>query len=152
MYRRSVSGDEPVPEVAALMQAFLDAVSFTAGDRPDLGRLRGLLVPGAQFVKATRAELEISGVEAFIAPRQALVDEGRLTAFSERETEAVTQRFGRVAHRLSTYAKDGTQDGVAFSGLGVISTQAVETPDGWRISAMAWDDERPGLTLADRAG
>ena len=32
----------------------------------------------------------------------------------------------------------------------MISTQYVRTPVGWRISAMAWDDERPGLTLPQR--
>jgi len=29
----------------------------------------------------------------------------------------------------------------------VISTQFIKTPEGWKMSAMAWDDERPGLSL-----
>jgi hypothetical protein len=29
----------------------------------------------------------------------------------------------------------------------MVSTQFVKTPAGWKMSAMAWDDERPGLTL-----
>ena len=33
---------------------------------------------------------------------------------------------------------------------GIISTQFVKTTAGWRISAMAWDDERPGLTIPSR--
>jgi len=32
----------------------------------------------------------------------------------------------------------------------VITTQFVRTPAGWRISAMAWDDEREGLAVPDR--
>jgi hypothetical protein len=41
-------------------------------------------------------------------------------------------------------------NGQAFAARGVISTQFVSTPTGWRISAMAWDDERPGLALPAR--
>jgi len=29
----------------------------------------------------------------------------------------------------------------------MISTQFIFTPAGWRMSSMAWDDERPGLEL-----
>jgi len=39
--------------------------------------------------------------------------------------------------------------GVPFGARGMISTQFVMTPAGWKISAMAWDDERPGLTIPD---
>jgi hypothetical protein len=31
----------------------------------------------------------------------------------------------------------------------VIAIQFIRT-GGWRISAMAWDDERPGLTIPER--
>jgi hypothetical protein len=29
----------------------------------------------------------------------------------------------------------------------MISTQFILTPAGWKISAMAWDDEHPGLSI-----
>jgi hypothetical protein len=31
----------------------------------------------------------------------------------------------------------------------MISTQFIHTPQGWKVSSMAWDDERPGLQLPD---
>jgi hypothetical protein len=34
----------------------------------------------------------------------------------------------------------------------MISSQFVLTPDGWKMSAMAWDDERPGLSIVERDG
>jgi hypothetical protein len=66
--------------------------------------------------------------------------------------EAIRKLFidGDVAHRMSTYAKRGVRDGAAFAARGVISTQFVRTTDGWRMSSMAWDDERPGLPLPER--
>jgi hypothetical protein len=36
------------------------------------------------------------------------------------------------------------------SAKGVTFTQFIATPAGWKMTVMAWDDERPGLDLADR--
>jgi len=39
-------------------------------------------------------------------------------------------------------------NGEAFAARGVIFTQFVRTPAGWRMSAMAWDDEHScGVSL-----
>ncbi len=92
---------------------------------------------------------EVAGVAEFIAPRQRAVDSGELAWFRETEIDGVSAAFGNVAHRLSRYRKEGRRDGVDFTGRGMISTQFVRTPAGWRISVMAWDDERPGLTLPE---
>ena len=59
----------------------------------------------------------------------------------------MTEIFGNVAHRFSGYTKRGTLDGTAFEWRGAIATQLVRTTGGWRMSAMAWDDEREGLTV-----
>jgi hypothetical protein len=75
------------------------------------------------------------------------VDRGELAWFEEVEIDGVTSSFGNVAHRFSRYEKVGRRDGADFAGRGMISTQFVHTPAGWRISSMAWDDERPGLAI-----
>ena len=136
-------------ELAALTAAFLAAVTFAPGERPDYAAIRGLFIEQGVLIKNI-GTLEITTVDEFIAPRQALVDSGALTEFEERELAQITEVFGNVAHRMSTYSKRGVQDGVRFEARGVISTQFVFTPSGWRMSAMAWDDERPGLVMPDR--
>ena len=136
-------------ELAALTAAFLAAVTFTPGERPAYGTIRDLFIPQGVLIKNV-GEPEITTVDEFIAPRQALVDSGALTEFEERELAHITEVFGNVAHRMSTYAKSGVQDGVRFEARGVISTQFIFTPSGWRMSAMAWDDERPGVALPIR--
>ena len=80
-------------------------------------------------------------------PRAAMVRAGELTRFREVELSETTVVFGNVAHRFSAYAKSGMMKGIPFEGRGMISSQFVLTPDGWRMSAMAWDDERPGLSI-----
>ena len=128
-----------------LIPAFFDAVSFEAGGAPGYGRIRELFIPEGLLIRAG----EVSDVEAFIAPRQATFDSGALTEFSETELAGRTDVFGNVAHRLCGYAKRGVLNGEAFAARGVISTQFVLGAEGWRISSMAWDDEREGLTVPD---
>ena len=93
---------------------------------------------------------EISNVRQFIEPRQRMVDAGELTNFKEVETAEIAEIFGNVAHRFSTYKKYGINKGAAFEGRGIISIQFIMTETGWKISSMAWDDERAGLTIPDR--
>jgi len=134
-------------ELDALAAAFFEAVSFEPGGTPPYGKIHGLFIATGLLIKNTASTPEISTVAQFIAPRQALVDSGALTRFKEWELSEATQIFGNIAHRYSAYGKAGTQGGKSFEARGVISTQFIKTPEGWKMSAMAWDDERPGLAL-----
>ncbi|MFS2034866.1 hypothetical protein ACEN8I_12650 [Polaromonas sp. CT11-55] len=134
-------------ELDHLAARFFRAVSFEAGEAPSYGDIHGLFIATGLLIKNTASTPEISSVAEFIAPRQALVDSGALTRFKEWELSQTTQIFGNIAHRYSAYGKAGTQGGKAFEARGVISTQFIKTPEGWKMSAMAWDDERPGLSL-----
>jgi hypothetical protein len=137
-------------EFERLVRAFFQSVSFNAGDKPRYAQIYELFIPEGKLIKNNLESPEISSIEQFIEPRQKLVDAGDLTSFEEVERAEITEVFGNIAHRLSTYEKRGTLHGKAFEGRGVISTQFIRTPAGWRISSMAWDDERPGLTIPAR--
>ena len=134
-------------ELDSLSTRFFRAVSFEPGGKPAYDNIHSLFIPAGLLIKNTASTPEISTITGFIAPRQALVDSGALTRFKEWELSEITQVFGNIAHRYSAYGKAGTQDGKAFEARGVISTQFIKTPGGWKMSAMAWDDERPGLSL-----
>jgi len=137
-------------ELGRLLDGFFQAVSFRPGQRPRYDRIPALFVPDGWLIRGGAGAPEISTVPQFVASRQHLFDAGRLTAFEEVESAAVTEVFGAVAHRFSTYAKRGVRDGEPFAGDGVISTQFIRTPAGWRMTSMAWDDERPGLEIPAR--
>jgi hypothetical protein len=119
---------------------------------PTYDGIRSLFIDSGLLIKAIGAEPEISTIEQFIAPRVALVKQGQLTRFREWELSETTEIFGNVAHRFSAYAKTGTLKGIPFEARGMISTQFISTPAGWRMCAMAWDDERPGLSIPNRLG
>jgi hypothetical protein len=134
-------------ELDRLTTEFFRAVSFEEGEMPPFDNLHGLFIDAGLLIKNVSSKPEISTVSQFIEPRQASVRSGELTRFNEAELSEATEIFGNVAHRFNSYAKSGTMKGVPFSARGMISTQFIRTPAGWRISAMAWDDERPGLSL-----
>jgi hypothetical protein len=134
-------------ELDRLTADFFRAVTFEADGAPQYDKIYALFIEAGLLIKNTGATPEISSVREFIEPRAAMVRAGQLTRFREVELSETTVVFGNVAHRFSAYAKSGTMKGVPFEGRGMISSQFVLTPDGWKMSAMAWDDERPGLTL-----
>jgi hypothetical protein len=134
-------------ELDRLMDEFFRAVSFAPGERPHYDDIYQLFIESGLLIKNSLSTPEISSVAQFIEPRQATVSAGELTSFREIELYENTQIFGNVAQRFSAYAKFGTMNGVSSAARGMIATQFIRTPAGWKISAMAWDDERPGLTL-----
>jgi hypothetical protein len=106
-------------------------------------------------IKCTPFAPEISTLAQFIEPRRAVRLSAELTRFHVAELDETTEVFGHVAHCFSAYVKSGTTKGVAFKARGMICTQFVCTPDGWKMSAVTWDDERLGPAMAsqyDRGG
>lgn len=134
-------------EIEGIVRAFFAA--FTSG--PDssarLDTLKSMFLPGALIIRTCGMEPAVYGVEEFIAPRAALLSDGRLVGFREWAVSGRTDLFGDIAHWFGSYAKAGVQDATPFTGRGMKSLQFVRTPEGWRISAAAWDDERDGLTI-----
>ena len=135
-------------ELHRLISAFFHAVSFEPGGKPSYASISALFIERGLLIKNVSSTPEISSVCEFIEPREALVRSGMLTRFHESELWESTVIFGNVAHRFSAYTKAGISDGTSFEARGVITTQFVKTLGGWKISAMAWDDERPGLSIA----
>jgi hypothetical protein len=130
-----------------LSAEFFRAVSFEAGEAPHYRNIHALFIDSGLLIKNSGPTPEALSVDMFIESRQSQVDAGELTRFHEAELAETTEIFGNVAQRFSAYEKSGTLKGVPFGTRGMISTQFILTPVGWRISAMAWDDERPGLSI-----
>lgn len=138
-----------VGQILALVRCFFTA--FTSGDGTSarLAALRAAMLADAVIVRTCGQLPAVYDVESFIAPRQTLLTDGSLVDFSERATTGRVDVFGDIAHWFGRYTKDGLFHGQPYPGGGMKSMQFVRTGDGWRISAAAWDDERPGLTPTD---
>ncbi len=145
--RRDLEAD--TADIDALVGTFFAAFTSGPGCPRRLRALRELFVPGAIIVRTCGLEPAVYDVDGFIAPRLALLTGGSLTDFHEWEVTGQTELFGDIAQRFSRYAKAGVQGGTPFTGRGMKTLQFVRTAAGWRISAAAWDDERPGSALPE---
>jgi len=128
-------------ELDRLTRTFLSAFTNTGGTAPRTHLIREVFVPDGVIVNNAGAEPVRTGVEGFIAPRERILTDGTLTEFSEWEVSDRTEIIGSVAHRPSHYRKSGILNGERFEGSGHKSIQFIRTPDGWRMSALAWDDD-----------
>lgn len=131
--------------VAAFFAAFVSGSDCDAR----LDALPELFLPEAVIVRTCGGEPLAYTVDEFIAPRRALLTSGTLTDFSEWPLSGELEIFGDIAHWFGSYAKQGSQNGESFTGRGMKTIQFVRTAAGWRISAAAWDDERPGLLVTE---
>jgi hypothetical protein len=123
-----------------LTAEFYRCVSFKWGRRPPYADLYGLFKPSALLIWNAQPAPKIFTLSQFIERRQKIIDSGVLTTIKELEVAESTEIFGNVAQRLSSYEKTGKRKGKLFHTYGMISTQFVVTPAGWKISAMARDE------------
>ncbi len=128
-------------EIDALVAAFFAVFDNRDGIRVDLDQLRTLCISQALLIKAVGPTPEICDLDAFIAPRERLLSAGTLVDFHEQELSARTKIFGNIAQRWCRYRKAGVLEGRAFATEGTKGLQFLRTPQGWRISAVLWDDE-----------
>lgn len=137
--------------IQEVVDAFFGAFVSGPGCAERMDRLRALLIEQAVIVRTCGLQPAVMTVEEFIAPREALLTGGSLTHFREWPVQGRVEVFGDIAHWFGSYAKAGTQEGEPFTGRGMKTIQLVRMPDGWRISAAAWDDERDGVSLPSDA-
>jgi len=128
-------------QIEEVVRTFFTAFTSGAGVESRLDGLRDVLLPEALVVRTCGAPMSYD-VAGFIEPRRELLTSGRVTDFREWEVDGTTEVYGDVAHRWCSYAKAWTEDGAQRTGAGAKSIQLVRTGAGWRISAVAWDDER----------
>ncbi|MFI0960472.1 DUF4440 domain-containing protein [Streptomyces sp. NPDC021080] len=126
-------------EIDVVTAEFFGAFDNRGGKAADVARIRRLVLPEGVIVK-TGPEFTVYSVDEFIEPRRRLLADGRLVEFSEWETSERTEIADDVASRTSEYRKSGILDGEPFEGGGTKTIQFVRTPQGWRITAVAWYD------------
>lgn len=115
-----------------------------------LQRIHDLFIPQGIIVKTCGPDLEVSTLSEFIAPREILLNDGGLVDFCEREEWETTEIFGNIAQRFLVYRKTGVLHGERFDTRGMNTIQFVRKDGDWKMSALAWDDERNGVVIPAR--
>ena len=104
---------------------------------PDARQMRTGVDDGRPWIKAMTAEEYRVNASELLRDRP----------FFEVEIGRSIQRFGNIAHVLSTYEAREHPDDPAVERRGVNSIQCYHDGERWWIVNMIWDNERPGLRL-----
>ncbi len=134
-------------DIDKLVDGFFSLFSVKKGTKADLSAIFNLFISEGLIVKSSSINPEIYNLQQFIEPREKMFNDGILSDFREEEFFEKTEIFGNIAHRLSIYKKSGFMNGQIFENRGIKTLQFVKTSCGWKISSVAWDDERDGFKI-----
>ncbi|WP_418955352.1 GNAT family N-acetyltransferase [Streptomyces tritici] len=142
-WRRTPPPSPAERAVDAAARAFFASFTRRPGEPVDLAAARRVLAPDAVIERvAADGTVDRGDVDAFLAPRLALLNGPSLTEFREVEAAATTLVAGPRAVRTSQYVTYGVRDGEPFSAWGRKVLQFRASADGaWLIESLLWTDE-----------
>ena len=141
----------PRPDDVATPEAIVDAayaaIARAPGEPFQWDRFRSLFLPGARLVPNTE---QTGGAFRVLTPEEFITwidgfsdgvigtpdDQG----FEETGVHAVVERYGDIAHVMSTYEKHLWGDDEIL-GRGINSFQLVHNGGRWWIAGIVWDEE-----------
>ena len=144
--------DRDKQSIEALTTELFRIFSPTPGATVSLQRIHDLFIPQGIIVRTCGPNTEVFSISEFIAPRERMLNDGTLVDLREHEEWETTEIFGNVAQRFLAYRKTGVLHGEQFDTRGMQTIQFVRKDGEWKMSAMAWDDERDGVVIPELAG
>jgi len=143
---------EPVvhtTEEAAIKKAVDDAykfISFEKGGQVHFEDVKKYFMREAQLSNFRNDTLEVMNITQYMDVYKEMLKSNSIQSFYEEEIAGTTEQFGRIAHRISTYATYiNTKDSVAERGVN--SFQLIKTAEGWKVSGILWDVESAALKI-----
>ena len=145
-----------VASVDAIVRAVYDVISGDAGEERDWDRFRSLFVPDARLMpvsteegengRRTNSINEMSPAQFAERTNQFFAAEG----FYEVETGNVTETYGDIAHRFSSYASFRTEEDTEPFDGGINSFQLMNDGERWWILTIFWQGEAAAGPIPDR--
>lgn len=129
-------------EINKLTTTFFNLFTNTNGKVPNVKKIKDLFISDGMIISNTNGNPEIYNLEKFIIPREKVLTDGTLSDFLESEISHKTEIFGNVAHRFSLYEKSGKLNGIYFESKGVKTIQFIKVNEEWKMSSVAWSDEK----------
>jgi len=136
-------------EEAAIKKAVDDAykfISFEKGGQVHFEDVKKYFMRQAQLSNFRNDTLKVMSITEFMDAYKEMLRSNTIQSFYEEEIAGTTEQFGRIAHRISTYATYiNTRDSVAERGVN--SFQLIKTAEGWKVSSILWDVESSTLKI-----
>jgi hypothetical protein len=137
-----------VPDDAAITKAVHDAYSCICfkNSNPAYDSIKNYFIPEAQLINFRTDRAEVTTLPQFVDLYRQFLQTNKVTLFYEEEIAGRNEQFGNIAHRISSYKTFVNQMDSAFE-RGVNSFQLIKTPNGWKVSSIIWDVEKPQLPI-----
>jgi len=124
-------------------------ISFHKGGLPDVKELKQLFIEGGQLINNSREYPTIYTIDSFIEAYTAQLNSGTIWQLKEIETHAVTEEFGKIAHRFSTYSLFINDQDKPLS-RGINSIQLIKQDDVWKVTCLIWDEQKESLLIPEK--
>lgn len=133
-----------VTSIDGIVKAFYEVISGKPGEPRQWSRDKTLYAPDVRFVAMSaengKARASIMKHDQYVnSSNEFFVKEG----FIEREIGRTVRQFGNIAHVFSAYEWETTGE-KKEKGRGLNSIELYNDGKRWWISAVSWDEERPG--------
>jgi len=136
-----MSQDYDLKLIDELTFELYNAICFEVGNHPPVEKLTELFIPTANMIRNDTNSPEIMTVDDFIQSYKKRISDGVIPSFYEGELKHITEIFGKIAHRFSTYeTKYDLSDTKPFS-IGINSIQYIKIGKNWKISCIVWNNQ-----------
>ena len=129
----------------AIIAALYDVISGPAGQKRDWARFRSLFIPEARLIVARARRPEGPVPPLVMTAEQYIAGPGKTleAGFFEREISRISETFGGVTHRFSTYESRARAEDPQPFARGINSIQLLNDGQRWWVVTVFWDSERP---------
>ncbi len=126
------------------------SICFEVDNHPPVEKLKDLFIPMANMIRNDEASPEIMTVDDFIKSYTDRISDGTIKSFYEGELNHITEIFGTIAHRFSTYeTKFDLANPEPFS-IGINSIQFIKIGENWKISGIVWNNQNNTNKIPDK--
>jgi len=101
---RKSDSEKELETIGRLIADPYSSICFKRGQRPPLDILKKVFVPGGRMINNDGdAPISLTVEEYVDRFKEEVLDAGMFESFHEMEVVHVTEVFGKIAHRFSTY-------------------------------------------------
>jgi len=133
-----------------LTSELYDTICFEVGGHPPVEKLKDLFLPKANMIRNDGDSPEIMTVDDFIKSYTERISDGTIKSFYEGELKHITEVFGTIAHRFSTYETKFELTNPEPFSIGINSIQYIKIGKNWKISSIVWNNQNDTNKIPDK--
>ena len=133
-----------------LTSELYNAICFEYGSYPPVEKLKEIFIPTANMIRNDGNSSEIMTVDDFLKSYSERINDGTIKSFYEGELNHITELFGKIAHRFSTYETKFDLDNPEPFSVGINSIQFVKIDGNWKISSIVWHNQNDKNIIPDK--